>query len=242
MNGFEKLIRKMEFQPDVLYSKVSKILTEAILEGQFEGGQKLVETELQKSLGISRSPLREAIRDLEKKGLVTLVPRRGAFVRDVTVKDIEDLFPVRATLEGLAAKLAYANITQKTLDDMMAILEKMKKAVKSGDTNSYWRFHSTFHEIFIDATNNPVLIETLTRLRFHTLWYRFSYKYYEEDLQKQFVVHKQIYELFAKRDSDVEKLKGLVENHISVAHEKFVGYLIKKNNESQKATALNNAT
>jgi DNA-binding GntR family transcriptional regulator len=176
--------------------------------------------------------LREAIRDLEKKGLVTLVPRRGAFVRDVTVKDIEDLFPVRATLEGLAAKLAYAKITQKTLDDMKAILDKMKKAVKSDDTNSYWRYHSTFHEIFIDATNNQVLIEMLKRLRFHTLWYRFSYKYYEEDLQKQFAVHQQIYDLFARRDGDVEKLKGLVEKHITVAHEKFVGYLTKKGNGS----------
>lgn len=237
MKILEKLVKKMEFQPDVLYSQVSRILTEAILEGQFEGGQKLVETELQKTLHISRSPLREAIRDLEKKGLVTLVPRRGAFVREVSVKDIEDIFPVRSNLEGLAAELAHANIRQEDLDEMKDVLEQMKKAVKSNDTKSYWRYHSTFHEVFINASNNQVLIETLSRLRLHTLWYRFSYQYYEEDLQKQFLIHQQIYDLFTNRDTDVEKLKRLVQKHIEVAYEKFVGYLTKKS-ESEKVVPL----
>ena len=228
MKVLGKKIKEMEFQADVLSSQVSKILTEAILEGAIEGGQKLVEMEIQEMFGISRSPLREAIRDLEKKGLVTIVPRRGAFVRRVTVKDIEDIFPVRANLEALAAKLAHANISQEDLDEMKDILEKMQEAVRANDTKSYWRHHSRFHEIFINASNNPVLIETLSRLRLHSLWYRYSYKYYEEDLQKQFLIHEQIYELFASRKTGVKKLEKLVHDHIEVAFEKFVGYLTQK--------------
>ncbi len=230
-------IKTMDFQADVLSSQVSKILSEAILEGVLESGQKLVEMEIQEMFGISRSPLREAIRDLEKKGLVTIVPRRGAFVRRVTVKDIEDIFPVRANLEALAAKLAHNNISQEDLDEMKDILAKMRADVKSNDTKSYWRHHSTFHEIFINASDNHVLIETLSRLRLHSLWYRFSYKYYEENLEKQYLIHEKIYKLFANRKANVKKLEKLVHEHIEVAFEKFVGYLTKKK-EDEKSTLV----
>ena len=187
--------------------------------------------------GISRSPLREAIRDLEKKGLVTIVPRRGAFVRRVTVKDIEDIFPVRANLAALAAKLAHKNISQEDLDEMKDILAKMRADVESNDTKSYWRHHSTFHEIFINASHNHVLIETLSRLRLHSLWYQFSYKYYEENLEKQYLIHEKIYKLFANRKANVKQLEKLVHEHIEIAFEKFVGYLTKKK-EDEKSTLI----
>ena len=223
-----KKIIEMEFQADLLSSQVSKILREAILEGVLEGGQKLVEMEIQEMFGISRSPLREAIRDLEKDGLVTIIPRRGAFVRSVTVKDIDDIFPVRANLEALAARLAHTNIKPEDLAEMKDILGRMRIDVDAKDTKSYWRHHSIFHEIFINASQNHVLIETLSRLRLHSLWYRFSYKYYEEDLEKQYLIHEKIYELFTNRKSNVKKLEKLVHDHIEVAFEKFVGYLTKK--------------
>ncbi len=228
MKVLGKKIKEMEFQADLLSSQVSKILREAILEGVLEGGQKLVEMEIQEMFGISRSPLREAIRDLEKDGLVTIIPRRGAFVRRVTVKDIDDIFPVRANLEALAARLAHANISPEDLAEMKDVLGRMQIDVDAKDTKSYWRHHSTFHEIFINASQNHVLIETLSRLRLHSLWYRFSYKYYEEDLEKQYLVHEKIYELFASRKANVKKLEKLVHDHIEVAFEKFVGYLTKK--------------
>lgn len=228
MKVLGKKIKEMEFQADLLSSQVSKILREAILEGVLEGGQKLVEMEIQEMFGISRSPLREAIRDLEKDGLVTIIPRRGAFVRRVTVKDIDDIFPVRANLEALAARLAHINISPEDLAEMKDILGSMRIDVDTNDTKSYWRHHSTFHEIFINASQNHVLIETLSRLRLHSLWYRFSYRYYEEDLEKQYLIHEKIYDLFANRKANVKKLEKLVHDHIEVAFEKFVGYLTKK--------------
>ena len=97
-------IKDLRFRPHVLGQQVSHILTEAILEGVLKGGDQLVEAELQKQFGISRSPLREAFRDLEKKGLVFIIPRKGTYVKQLSRKDIEDNFPVRAMLEGLAAQ------------------------------------------------------------------------------------------------------------------------------------------
>ena len=97
----------IDLKSSVLGEQVSQILMETILEGVLKGGDKLVEAELQKKFGISRSPLREAFRDLEKKGLVVIIPRKGSFVRRITQKDIEENFPVRSVLEGLAAKEAF---------------------------------------------------------------------------------------------------------------------------------------
>jgi DNA-binding GntR family transcriptional regulator len=238
MKVLEAKIRATEFRVEVLSTRVSKILTEAILEGVLEGGQKLIETEIQDMFGISRSPLREAIRDLEKKGLVTIVPRKGAFVKQVSVKDIEDIFPVRANLEALAARLAHSKIVQADLDDMHAVLEQMTAAVRKDDVQTYWRNHSAFHELFIHASGNDVLIQMLNRLRLHSLWYRFSYRYYEENLRKQISIHQQIYRLFEDRKADVRQLERLVHGHIAGAFEKFIGFLGKRESQTRESNSI----
>jgi DNA-binding GntR family transcriptional regulator len=92
-----------KFKPLLLAQQVSQVLTDAILDGRLASGEQLVETKLQAEFGISRTPLREAFRELEKRGLVEIFPRRGAFVRQLSRQDIDDNFPVRAALEGLAA-------------------------------------------------------------------------------------------------------------------------------------------
>ena len=106
MSKYSGKSKAMDFKPQVLGEQVSQILIDAILQGSLKQGDQLIEADLQQHFNVSRSPLREAFRDLEKKGLVEIIPRRGAFVRTVTTKDIEENFPVRATLEGLAASPA----------------------------------------------------------------------------------------------------------------------------------------
>ncbi len=176
-------IKDLNFSPHVLGEQASNILTEAILVGVLKGGDQLIEAELQKQFGISRSPLREAFRDLEKKGLVAIIPRKGTFVKRITRKDMEENFPVRAVLEGLAAGEAHQKMSPEVLSKMEQILEKMSLAVKNNDTKNYWRNHFEFHDTFIKASGYDILIDILKTLRMHSLWYRFSYQYYQEDLQ-----------------------------------------------------------
>jgi len=220
-----KKIKQYAFRPDVLAGQVSKILTEAILEDVLKGGDKLVESDLQKQFGISRSPLREAFRDLEKKGLVTITPRKGTFVKRISRKDIQENFPVRATLEGLAAKEAFKKIDAKGRSHMQQALLKMEQAVKENDPKAYWKQHIVFHEIFIGACANEVLIAILNTLRMHSLWYRFSYKYYREDLPGSLAVHRKILELFNNPQTDPAVLAERVQHHIETASEKFLAYL-----------------
>ncbi|MFC1798690.1 GntR family transcriptional regulator [Thermodesulfobacteriota bacterium] len=221
-------IKQHDFKPIVLGEQVAQILTEAILEDVLKGGDKLVETQLQKQFGISRSPLREAFRDLEKKGLVVITPRKGTFVKQITLKDIEENFPVRATLEGLAACIAHGKMGEKELADLKLSLNKMELAVKKNDIKSYWKHHLAYHETFIATTENEVLINILRTLRMHSLWYRFSYQYYSEDLKKSLAVHQKIFNLFKNKKTNPAKLAAEVHNHIEVAYERFQDYLLAR--------------
>ncbi|MFH0845297.1 MAG: GntR family transcriptional regulator [Pseudomonadota bacterium] len=219
------MLKKFNFRPTVLVEEVSRTLSEAILEGIYKGGERLIESELKGQFGISRSPIREAFRDLEKKGLVEIVPRKGTFVKKITRRDIEEHFPVRSVLEGLAAREAYERMTKEDLEDMADELGNMKKAVSKNDTKKYWHHHLLFHEIFIDASENLILIKLLKTLRMHSMWYRFSYQYYKEDLNKSLAVHESILTLFRNKNSDPKALEGQVRDHIEIAVERFLAYL-----------------
>jgi len=218
-------IEQIDLRANVLGEQVSRILSDAILEGVLKGGDRLVEAELQKKFGISRSPLREAFRDLEKKGLVVIVPRKGTFVKCITQKDIEDNFPVRSVLEGLAAKEAYGKIGPKGKKKLVQMLQVMDRAVEKRDIKLYWKHHLHFHETFINACGNDVLIGILQTLRMHSMWYQFCYQYYQEDLQKSLAVHQKICDLFHDNRTEASTLGLLVQNHIEVAFERFLAYL-----------------
>ncbi len=211
------------FSPQVLTDQISRVLTESILDGDLEPGTQLLEMDLQQELGVSRSPLREAFRDLEKKGLVVILPRRGAFVKEITARDVQENFPVRGNLEGLAARLAYGRLNPQDLATMRTALEAMKRAGRSQDREAYRQNHQLFHDIFIDACDNRLLIEILQKLRMHRLWYFVSYRYQKLDFQMALDVHEQILELFEKEGSDPQELELLVRNHIDEALERLFG-------------------
>jgi DNA-binding GntR family transcriptional regulator len=217
--------KKIKNKPTGLGVQIAEMLKQAILEGDFKGGDQLGEHDLQVRFGVSRSPLREAFRELEKLGLVEIIPRKGSFVRRISRKDIEGNFPVRAALEGLAAELAAKNMTKNTLDRLEDILEEMKKATRDEDIRRYYTYHLQFHEIFIERAENELLINTLGRFRMQSLWHRFSYQYYQEDLEKSFQVHQDILDSFKDPKMDPEKIRILVEYHINEALNSFLVYL-----------------
>ena len=202
---------------------MAAILTEMILDGTLELGEQLVETELQKHLGISRSPLREAFRDLERRGLVTHIPHKGTFVKEVTRRDIEENFPVRAVLEGLAAREAYPLLGKKQLAQMAKALDGMHRAGETSDSECYRRNHHKFHQVFIEASANQLLIDILKTLRMHRLWYLVSFRYHRKDFKMALDVHRQILDMFASPDTDPVQLEKAVRDHIDDALEPLFG-------------------
>lgn len=204
-------------KPQVLTEQVSHILMEMILDGTLKPGERLLEIELQKHLEVSRSPLREAFRDLEKKGLVKIIPRKGAYVKEITRKDIEENFPVRATLEGLAAREAYPKIDDEKLAEMGEALDGMRKACEDEDVVGYRNNHTIFHDVFIQASGNQLLVDLLQTLRMHRLWYLVSYRYQRLDIHMAIEVHARILALFSSQDTNPQELESAVRGHLEEA-------------------------
>ncbi len=226
MDNLRVKIKEHDFQPAVLGEKVSQILKDAILEGILKQGDQLLEVELQKQFRISRSPLREAFRNLEKIGLVVIVPRKGTFVKAITEKDIRENFPVRATLEGLAAREAFSKITAEELKDLREAFKGMKSAGQKKDAAEVYReHHHRFHKIFIKASQNDTLINILRTLRMHRIWYYVSYQYYRENYSEGLAVHENILRLLEDRDSDEKEIEKVVRDHIENHLDKFLSYL-----------------
>jgi DNA-binding GntR family transcriptional regulator len=205
------------FRSVTLVDQIANALKDDILTGSLKGGDQLLEDSLKNEFDISRTPLREAFRILEKEGLVEILPRRGTFVKRITKQDIKENFPVRAILEGLAARLAYANLTQQDINEMEEVLEYMKEAVQRKDFIDFAKHHLSFHEIFINASGNETLIALLHNLRMHTLWHRYTHHYYKEDFRNSLKIHQRIIDLFKEKKVPAEEIEKVVRQHIEIA-------------------------
>ncbi|MBW2369454.1 MAG: GntR family transcriptional regulator [Deltaproteobacteria bacterium] len=222
---FSEKVKSIDFKATVLVENIAETLTDAILKGVFKRGDKLVEMDLREQFGISRTPIREAFRVLEKKGLVEIIPRKGAFVKRISKQDIQEHFPVRSALEGLAAREAYKNISQEDIEALSSIVVKMRAAAKKNDPIEYFKVHTEFHEIFINASGNELLINMLQTLRMHMIWDRYSTRYYEEDYGKSIKVHEKILRYFKEKTVDPDEVERIVRVHIEVAVGAFTSYL-----------------
>ncbi len=222
--------------PILLVEQISEFLTNAVIEGHLHSGQRLVETELQRKFGTSRGPIRESFRILEQKGLVVIIPRKGTFVRTITQKDIEENFPIRSYLESLAARLAVSNLGPKDIEGMEIALSRMRGAAERNDFKSYLKYHSEYHELFINVSKNDTLIEILTNLRRQAIWFRFSYLYIQESFEYALRVHREIIDLFIKKD--IDPLEALVREHIMIALDRFLQFLKSKNGDFGKNTLM----
>lgn len=215
------------FRSVTLVDQIAKALRDDILTGSLKGGDQLLEDQLKNEFGISRTPLREAFRVLEKEGLVEILPRKGAFVRRISRQDIEENFPIRAILEGLAGRLAYANLSNQDINEMEEVFEYMKEAAQRKDFIDYAKHHLTFHEIFINASNNETLIALLHNLRMHRLWHRYTYQYYKEDFRNSLKIHRRIIDLFKEKKVSPEEIENVVRQHIEVALMPFLSAMEK---------------
>jgi DNA-binding GntR family transcriptional regulator len=146
------------FRP--LRADVYESLREAILVGSLEPGARVVEAEIARQMGISRGPIREALRHLEQDGLVEYRPRRGTVVAALTRKRVLDTYAVRSVLEGLAAEQAAERITDHEVAELEALLERMLACARAGDLRGMLRIDVAFHERICAIAGNPVLLRS----------------------------------------------------------------------------------
>lgn len=191
---------------------VFKTLRQAILRGELKPGERLMEIKLANKLGVSRTPIREAIRKLELEGLVIMIPRKGAEVADITEKSLTDVLEVRRALEELSAQLACDRITEEEVAELIRCAGAFKDTLKSEDITEIAEADVRFHDVIYEATKNQKLIQLLNNLHEQMYRYRIEYLKNPEVYQKLLKEHEEIIEHISSREK--EKATQVVCRHI----------------------------
>jgi DNA-binding GntR family transcriptional regulator len=195
-----------------LGSQAYQELRRIILEGQIGPGEKLNEGELAKALGISRTPIREAINRLEKEGLVEIFPQRGAFVIQFTEKDVYELFLIRENLEGLAARLAAEKITPASLAKLETCVEGFKEPFQEKDIQRYSREDIKFHQTIVLLSDARRLVKLVSLLLDHIRMFRLTTRGVPDRMKASLADHRRIIE--AMRQKNPEEAERRMRQHL----------------------------
>ncbi len=191
-----------------LREKILETIREAILKGTLKAGEKVAEPELAERFGISRTPIREAFRQLESEGYLTVIPRKGAVVTSLSERDVEEFYAIKSILEGYAARIAAERLTERDLERLEGINERLEQLAREGDIKTFFRVHNEFHDLFIKASGNEKLIELIGQLMMKFNRLRMASLSLPGRMQISVKEHRKIIEAFA--DHDGERADNLV--------------------------------
>lgn len=193
-------INSNEYLP--LRDVVFNALREAILTGKLQPGERLMENQLADKLGVSRTPVREALRMLELENLVELVPRKGAQVLDMSEKDIVNILEVRSALEGLATALACKKMKREDLQKLKALQADFEHAIEEGDMTGIVEIDEDFHDLILASTENDKLITMYQNLRIQLYRYRMAHVKLDSTITAIVAHHRNILRAIENHDGD----------------------------------------
>ncbi len=214
-------IRLDNYKP--LRELVFESLREAIIEGRLKPNERLMEIQLAEEMGVSRTPVREALRKLELEGFVVMVPRKGAYVAGISMKDIVDVFEVRAALEALAAGLAAERITEEELDQLERYLVQIYELSEGDNINAIVEGDTSFHDVMYRASRNQRLVQIITHLQEQIQRFRMTSLSQPGRTRVALEEHKKIVDAVAERN--VELAQHLAREHIENAEQSLLNTL-----------------
>lgn len=222
MNKFNTKIIK-EVQSQSLTSVIYSQLEDMILSGKIKPGERINESQLSALLKVSRAPIREACRQLEKLGMVEIVARRGTFVTEINVSEIKELYDIRASMDALAAEKAADHATQTDLDELQLHLKKMKAALDTNDNKKYFRFNLDFHKTIVRISKNNNLLALIESVYNKASLCRKTNLAFPDRILISFHQHQDIFNAIEAGNS--EKAFRLMRHHILDAKEALLASL-----------------
>ena len=203
-------IRLDSYQP--LREVVCETLREAIRSGVLKPGERLMEIQLADELGVSRTPVREAMRKLELEGYVIMLPRRGTYVANISIRDINEVFEIRTTLDALASGLAAERITEEELEQLERLLVSIGENIETRNMKKVVEDDMEFHDLLYKASRNQRLVGIISNLREQMTRFRSMSMSYPGRLKKTLEEHSRLVEAIAQRD--VELAQKLAVEHM----------------------------
>ena len=209
-----------ENNPKTLRETIYEDLKNQILRGMIEPGTRLMEIDLSKRMGASRTPIREAIKMLADDNLVTIEPNKGATVSKVAVRDLLEILEIRECLDGETAYHAANRITEETLEELRDAMESYNRAAEEKDKIQMVVWDTNFHKVMVDATENKVMIKIANEMR--ELVLRFRYLYYGDFKRSMHVAyeHKAIFDAIESGNAD--EAKRLAQVHVRNIKENII--------------------
>lgn len=203
-----------EYQDLSLRGKVFQSIRDDILKGKYEENEELRESTLGKELGVSRTPVREALRQLELEGLVKIIPNKGAYVTGITGKDVSDIYVIRSLLEGLCARWATEHITEEQIDKLeeIILLSEYHVNKKKELASQVTKLDSEFHEVLYEASNSRILEHVLSDFHNYVQSARKMSVTKQDRAEKSIAEHKEI--LQAIKEKDADRAEKLANEHI----------------------------
>jgi DNA-binding GntR family transcriptional regulator len=202
-------------------STLAENLRDEILLGELMPGQYLRLEEIAGRFEISTTPVREALRELEAEGLVTIFPHRGAVVTSLSADDLQDIYDIRATLEEMATRLAVPHMTEKTFAQMLAYIEEMDSHI--GELVTLVKLNHKFHITLYAASGRRHLCELTSMLRFRTQHYLHAFIMHLGGMPHAQVDHRAI--LAACREQDAERAAAIIHEHVIYVGQAIVEYV-----------------
>ncbi len=201
------------YQP--LREAVCETLRDAIRKGILEPGERLMEVQLADELGISRTPVREAIRKLEQEGYVIMMPRRGTYVSDISTNDVKEIFEIRSALESLAVGLAARRIEPDELETLQNLLIEIEGYIKKNDIEKIVETDIKFHGLLYQVSRNERLVNIINNLKEQLARFRTLSMSYPGRLQETLEEHSEMVEAIA--NGDVSAARDAAEHHMECA-------------------------
>jgi len=195
-----------------LQERVFAQIQDDILNGKYQPGDSLIESRLSQELGVSRTPVREALKQLELKGLVKSTPNKGTIVTGITIQDIYDIYAIRMKIEGLAARWAAEKITQEELAELKEAVELEEFYTMKNDVGQLYKFDNNFHYIIFKASKSRPLMHTLSTFHHYLQRARNASFSTPGRARKALKEHQDILQAIADRDP--ERAEKLTEKHI----------------------------
>lgn len=233
-------IGQLKIKSDLLHSKlmsekIADVLRKNIISGNIKAGEKLNESRLSNALNISRPPIREAFRILATEGLITLVPRKGAFISELSIREVKEIYEMKSMMESFANRLAIPNLDEKEISELDSILNLMEEKIKENNFKEVLSLNIEFHRKMIEVSKNKKLIYFYESIVLPIRKYQRLGLSAPSSWKTSFEEHRSIVEAIKSRD--IELAERLTREHTMTATLRVIGRLKEKEQSARASSA-----